>query len=685
MSPEATLREFLRACRWRLRMAAILNGLSWAAAVALPAIGLGWLLSWPLTITTTVAGVATAGAAIVAWRLAAAGSQQVDRWIEQRVPESKNSVLTAAELLDEPRRTRPPVVEIVVGHAARIVARRDPRALFPLGRPFTRTLVCVALAVAALFAQARWPSAAAVRVLAGSANTIDGVTIDVAPPAYSGQPASRLTNPAEIVALAGSELRVHVRSRADAVRLETLDAEISMTHEADGFSARFAADRDGLIVLTGTNGAGNGPRRLIGLVVRPDAPPVVRISKPGRDIFVPAAAPLPIEVLAEDDLGLMSVKLTYTTVTGSGENFEFQNGNVPLRLQQTDARHWSGAATLDVPALHLAPGDTVAYRALATDTRPGAVAVESDTFMVHIVAPDTSVLGGFAIDDEMSKYALSQQMIIMKTERLIAQRTSMTSGAFADEASNIATEQRRLRAQFIFMMGAELEDAAAAGALDETNEAVREEEIAAGRLRNPAYVDVVQATRYMGRAAAALVVPDATGGLTEEKSALAALQRAFSKDRYLLRSLSTQERLDESRRLNGRLDDAVNGARPEASPQPNARAAALRRGLASVAGLAASAASDRSASATVNSLADTVIRIDPSSASLRAIATQLSSASGALLGGRITQASGDLERAALAIVAELRSMVPAAPDVPGSDKARLQGALSDALRRKGGR
>ena len=40
---------------------------------------------------------------------------------------------------------------------------------------------------------------------------------------------------------------------------------------------------------------------------------------------------------ATDDFGLRSLALRYTKVTGSGENFEFQEGEIPLTLKPASA------------------------------------------------------------------------------------------------------------------------------------------------------------------------------------------------------------------------------------------------------------------------------------------------------------------------------------------------------------
>jgi len=100
----------------------------------------------------------------------------------------------------------------------------------------------------------------------------------------------------------------------------------------------------------------------------------------------------------------------------------------------------------------------VVYRGLALDRRPGAAPVESDAFIVEIVSAGDAMAEGFSIDERQDKYALSQQMVIIKTERLIAKLPTLSKDALVEQALGIAAEQRSVRAEIVFMMGGEFED-----------------------------------------------------------------------------------------------------------------------------------------------------------------------------------------------------------------------------------
>jgi len=253
----------------------------------------------------------------------------------------------------------------------------------------------------------------------------------------------------------------------------------------------------------------------------------------------------------------------------------------------------------------------------------------------------------------------------------MAQKPRLAAEAFLDQATEIAAEQRRVRAEFIFMMGGETEDLnALADTLDETAETARESDLAAGRLQNRGAVDLIFATRHMSKAALSLGEPDMSPALREERAALTALQRAFSKDRYLLRTLSSQQQLDPSRRLGGKLTGVARDERPAAIPGESPRLTSLRLALTSIAALAAERSGSADQRAAGALLAQKLLVIDPASPQLRDIAAALTNTSGP-----------QLDRAALALAALIRKELSDAPSVDAGAASSLKGAVTDTLNR----
>ena len=311
-----------------------------------------------------------------------------------------------------------------------------------------------------------------------------------------------------------------------------------------------------------------GPRRLIGLTAIDDAAPTVRITAPGHDEkLVNGHHTIDVAIEAADDHALASLRLKYVRVSGSGERFTFTEGEVPLAVTRTDARRWKGHASWRLDSLGLEPGDMVVYRAIAADRRPGATPTESDAFIAEVLAPGGIAAAGFAVDPEVERYALSEQMVILKSEKLLGRKSTLATDAYNDEAAALSAEQRSVRAFFVFMMGGEVGGADdASGGLDETAEASGEGDLALQRMLNQGRAALLSAIRSMSRATTALNTADVTGALPHERDALAQIEKTFAHNRIILRALTEHERIDLTRRLSGTLTDAARENQATAEP-----------------------------------------------------------------------------------------------------------------------
>jgi hypothetical protein len=243
-----------------------------------------------------------------------------------------------------------------------------------------------------------------------------------------------------------------------------------------------------------------------------------------------------------------------------------------------------------------------------------------------------------------------------------------------------------VRAEFVFMMGGELaEEVIEAADLAELNEeahAEADDEVLAGRLANQGRAALIQAIRSMSRANALLTSASLTQALAEERRALESLQRAFARTRYILRAFTQRERLDLTRRLTGPLLEAGRDVRPNSLASAGPRTVALRRTLAGIATLAAAPGDARDAAGRATLLAERVLRADPSNESLQRAAALLTDAAVALADGLSAEARELLDRIAVEIALVVRDSLPDSPSrAPGLDIRRLEGALSDALRR----
>jgi hypothetical protein len=477
---------------------------------------------------------------------------------------------------------------------------------------------------------------------AAAAPASNAITVTVTPPAYTKRAAEAHANPVQVTVLAGSRVRIEgpagVIREWDATASESLDLRV---HDA-------------------------APSRFLAVTVVPDAPPVVRVIEPGRDsAFAAPDVSLRIGVDSRDDLGLATLALRYTKASGGGENVTFTEGEIPLTVERVNDQHWQARAEWPLHGLGLADGDVLVYRAIARDRNPNGTPAESDAFLVEIGRTAEIAGAGFALPTEEKKYAISQQMVIYKTEQLIRLRQGSGETRFArpedwlEQTRAIAVEQRMVRAEVVFLSGGDVQD--------EVEEAAHSHELAEGRLENQGRAEMVRALNFMSRAEAQLNDGNAEAALVFERQALASLERALDRRRYFLRTLPDRSRIDPSRRLSGERADARSWTRERTRTEPGVAdtARAVMRDLAAV------AAGTRAIDA---ALAAQVAAIDPQSAPLQQAAVALASA------GSRAQQHVAVTTAMEAVIAHALAVAPAAaPVYLGRDP--LAGRLADETAR----
>ncbi|MDQ3417802.1 MAG: DUF4175 domain-containing protein [Acidobacteriota bacterium] len=598
MPPERSPREqvlsFIHAVGRRRLLVHVASALALAAATGLI---LGLLASVPQL--HRLAGYRIPASllvgALVLWRVHRYRSRHATAGaIERSIAACRNLVITAEELDRHPARASSAVTSRVFVAAQAALEKARVGDVVPAY--WIATPLVVTLAASVLWAPAtqRAVQDAAARVAEGLPPiTTAPVRVRIEPPAYTGRQATTLDSPTRIEALEGSRISFLLRE-GGRVRFGNVPLQSPMVARESGY---FAVESEGSTEQQG--------RLLIPLNVIRDRVPTVRIDAPGRDLyFARGDRTVPVTIHAADDLSLAKVELRYTKVSGTGEQFEFEEGALPVRLQRTSAREWQASGELALGALRLGPGDSLVYRAVAQDGRAGSAGLAtSDTYFVEIAGPGQVALDGVDMPPELERYAMSQQMIVLKLERLRPRIATLSREALEEETAGIATEQRTVRANFVFLLGGHVED--------EEVEAEHSHEIQEGRLENTARKDINAAISQMTRVEQGLAALNVPGALPPARAAVEALQRAFGKSRYLLRSLAVRSRLDPSRRLTGNLADAGNWQRiqPQAEDRPGEAARHLMDRLLDAA--ATLRAGGQLPHGHLHSLAESALSIDP--------------------------------------------------------------------------
>lgn len=672
---------------WAMRGAAIGGMITalWSARALLRPTGAGHTIaasvpSWLEALVLVSAGMAVGAVIAALW--SHSRRARVVREVEQREPTSRNLLATATEL--DAARTSVAVQQLVLRRAVHHAQSLDLTQLVPFRHSALVLAASMVVAMIAIAAGRRTQSGAAPRAVSSLVARLTGsidvgdLVVAVQSPSYAGITSRALRNPVRVDALAGSRLIISVTSTADSLVVITRSGTdtVLSSNVTGTFRWTMTANEDGFVSLEPRAMSGRaGTRRLVAITVRSDDQPRVRIVDPTKDLILSdARRTLAVRIDANDDLAIGSLRLRYTRVSGSGERFTFDEGEIPVAVTRTSRTEWAARATLALEPLLKEAGDLVVYRAVVTDTRPGSAPVESDALIAELASPGGIAALGFSLDPDEDRYGLSQQMVILKTEKLLARTASMSAAAVQEEAMQVAAEQQRVRAEFVFMMGGEFAQEVGVdnsmGDLDETHEAESESDLSAGRMANRGRTSLLAAVRAMSRASTALNSSNIASALVSEKTALTQLQNAFARSRFLMRALSQREQLDMSRRLSGRLDSIARTRAPIPEGERSARVAGLRPILSDLVNLTGA---DSANSAMLVQLAERVLQVDASSSDARRVAALLSSAAAA----RGLARRAHVDSAATALNALLRHDLRLIPlDLAPDALRRLQQALT---------
>ena len=304
----------------------------------------------------------------------------------------------------------------------------------------------------------------------------DHLTITLRPPGYTGLPDREVPFDEGVITLAGSELRLvaELPEGVDPPELRRIrpgsgdGAEGVTGSGADPRGDRgsevaawtpFEADGNGgwtarVSLDTGDRGLvlRHGAEWILPLQVRPDGPPEVELMEPGRDmVLATGIGTVQLQARARDRYGIGDFELSWMHTRGSGESFDFRDGRIAWDAVEEGADGaLEGRLTLDLESIGLGPGDVLHLRAVARDrndlTGPGEGVSRTRQLRVIREGDEMSVdaLIGLPVDVEQEP-VLSQRMILMMTEELLAEAPRMNASDVRSEALRISREQNRLR------------------------------------------------------------------------------------------------------------------------------------------------------------------------------------------------------------------------------------------------
>lgn len=158
-----------------------------------------------------------------------------------------------------------------------------------------------------------------------------------------------------------------------------------------------------------------------------------------------------VEMEVGDDYGITDVKLEATLARGSGENVRFREKTLVFdEVKGIGTPKVLARTVLNSDSLEMQPGDELYFYATATDNRPTPQIARSDTyFIIYADTAEANVMefSGLAID-LVPEYFRSQRQLIIDTEKLLAEQSSISKKEFGDRSEIIGYDQNLLRKRY---------------------------------------------------------------------------------------------------------------------------------------------------------------------------------------------------------------------------------------------
>ncbi|MEO8335492.1 MAG: hypothetical protein ABI664_10995, partial [bacterium] len=273
---------------------------------------------------------------------------------------------------------------------------------------------------------------------------VGAVTLNVRYPAYLGRTPESLPIGEPLHLPRGSVLSITGRASVpltDVALVAQTGERIALAATGQTFSGRLAPDHSMQL-----HWAARGPGGLVPDLPEPlqvdivaDSAPHVVIAQPTADTLLVSGEPVGLALLVSDDHGLESISLR---ILRAGTQ---DAAPIMQSLAGAVGTSWAGAASVDIGALHLAPGDAVRVRAEAVDASPWAQRGVSREIVLRRATSEEQRTQARALGESAVKEALAaasaQKNLAQRTDE--AARAQARQGAAKDQSAGSQSAQQK--------------------------------------------------------------------------------------------------------------------------------------------------------------------------------------------------------------------------------------------------
>ncbi|WP_421943010.1 hypothetical protein [Pedobacter sp.] len=190
-----------------------------------------------------------------------------------------------------------------------------------------------------------------------------------------------------------------------------------------------------------------------------DLPVSIKIIQPKQHTTIDIGEPQKFTLKANlnDDYGISDAFISATMASGKGEGVSFTEKKLPFDVNFGNQKNISLNKQIDLKNLGMKPGDELYFFIKATDNH--GQSSRSDVYFVSIV--DTTELMSLAGMTNgvnlVPEYFRSQRQIIIDTEKLLKEQSTIPAETFKTRANNLGIDQKLLRLRYGQFLGEENE------------------------------------------------------------------------------------------------------------------------------------------------------------------------------------------------------------------------------------
>lgn len=284
-------------------------------------------------------------------------------------------------------------------------------------------------------------------------------------PAYTGLSTTR-TSKMNINAVKGSKVTWELRfeGEVDSVSIQSAGKRRPLRLINDIYSGTTVLKNSGFYNFTFTDTINNNyVSELYAIEVKSDDAPVISIKnlKQFSSFKYNDEKKIQWDTYITDDFGVDEAFIVATVTKGKGESVKFReeqlNFDESISNRKTSLQL---SKTIDLEAMNMQPGDELYFYVEARDEKqPSPNISRSETYFAKI--KDTldygiGVEAGLGVD-LMPDYFRSQRQLIIDTEQLISERSTLSANKFNATSNDLGFDQKALRLKYAQFMGGETE------------------------------------------------------------------------------------------------------------------------------------------------------------------------------------------------------------------------------------